>query len=177
VDTVDLLRWLGGILELGGIFTVGWGIARRRREFSTAPGVLGRLKRLFGPVLDLFRRPRAQTIHAPSASVDVSAFGRATVRTSRNWDELGPEERVEELRHRSDQLRNEVDSLREQLGDEVRSRMEGMNREAQARSESEERLDTRIRSLAAADLRVEAWGAFAVSVGVVLQTLAPDIAG
>lgn len=164
------LRLVGLWLQLLGIGTVWWGIAKTRKLFGH-PSFLSKL-------MELVTRP-----HPPTQIVSgVTVPGEAAVSSSgiQVKNELGPrsptgEERLSSLEKDAKGDRKRLDHIESELSNRIQ-KMEGLLRnEEQSRLTAVKRLRKLLKETAAGGLHISAIGACLLFVGVILSTASPEL--
>lgn len=173
--TPTLLRTLGGLFELAGLFTVAIGITNLRRRFSDRPPFFKAARVAAGRIWNRIRRSKKPVTHV--ASVDMAAVG--TVEASGRivpGHTLTLEDKVAWLMRMVDQLQGADDGLARRIEAEKKERTQALGREQDSRQEAINEQTEDIRTLATGDLTREFWGVVAFGFGIILQVWSPEIA-
>lgn len=168
------LQVLGGLLELGGIVTVGLGISDTRAKFkpgkqSLTQRFLSRFRRVADRV---FRRRRSQIIKVGTAS-SIASAGTVRVRGSVGfgpWAHENIRARVERLREAIQHHDHALAQLHSRIDDEEKARSEADAAQVAATDALRQELTELVRDAAAGGLRLETIGVSFFAAGVGFQT-------
>lgn len=162
----------GGILQALGIVTVVWGIHQTRKLFGR-PKLVTVLRQW------LERRPvyggrivsASVKITVGPATLLARGYGTEVVRS-----DAAIEERVEVLEKNLKRVNERIDHVYSEMDDKFKSHAERLEREEQSRSTEDKILHSKIEVAETGGVHISLIGALWLLVGVMLSTMAPEIA-
>ena len=162
------VRFIGGLLQLGGVITIVLKLRGARRQFP------GQTLALWWQRRPRFRQPKTVVMAAGAASM-----GMATM-SARGRVSPGPqatlEQRLAMLEDGYTKLFDEVGSL----GNEVKRRSDELSSklhaEATAREAADKKIEEQLKETAVGSFHLDVWGVEFFLLGIIVGTLSQEIA-
>ncbi len=176
MDAGAYLQIAAGVCEVGGVLTVAWDIAGRREQFTHRPSLFRRARdQVRRTAAKLIPRRRDAVVHVVTAgAVAMAGSGGMRVRATvgfGSWEELALEERIDRLRHASENHEHVLNEIDKRLDGEEADRRAADERLEGRVVEVHRELGERIELAAAGGLRLQTFGVVLLLVGIGLGTL------
>jgi hypothetical protein len=166
-------RITGLVLQVCGILTIIWGISETRALFGHA-SLAAKIKAWF----QRFPLRRRHLVMAAGRGDFVATMGNARAYVTHTAG-TNPtlEARVEALEKNIASLQNQITAVEAELDQGFHKVREELRSEVQTREANDKKLGEQIEASATGGIYISAIGASWLFVGVVLSTLAPELAG
>lgn len=169
-----ILRWVGGILQIGGVITVALNV-RSTRVILGQDSAWHRAKQW--SITQWRRLTRQSTVIeatpadavAGGSSVDVLVSSQGTV------SHPDIEEQVKQLRRDVDRLREELRELKDRLTNDLQEARRHLEERVTGLNQSIGVLEDKVENLTGGNLRWQTIGVVLFLFGIAIQTFAPEL--
>lgn len=167
-----IIRLTGLVLQLLGILTIAWGISETRALFGY-PSLTLKIRKWLNRFPFLPRKPINATLNA--SALVLTGNARAYV-THASGENPTVEARIDALERNVVLINERINSIYQEMDKEMRNVTDKIRREEETRRTEDLSIRKRLEAAGAGGIHISAIGASWLFVGVILSTVAPEIA-